>query len=79
MSISGHRTVSVFKRYNITDDADIAQALERTEAHTKAVKSNVVPLRAKEASKTEPLGKLWEKSGKSAGPGDEPGPLLTCA
>jgi hypothetical protein len=33
---------------------------------------------ARRRPKTEPLGKLWEKSGKSAGPGDEPGPLTYC-
>ena len=33
MAISGHRTVSMFLRYNITSDEDLRQALRRTQAH----------------------------------------------
>jgi integrase len=33
MKISGHRTEHVFERYNITDDKDIRQAMERVSAH----------------------------------------------
>ena len=39
MSISGHRTVSVFNRYCIASDADRREALIRTEAHLAAVSS----------------------------------------
>lgn len=37
MSISGHRTVSMFLRYNITSDDDKRDALRRTEAHLAAL------------------------------------------
>jgi integrase len=33
MSISGHRTISMFLRYNITSDADQREALRRVEQH----------------------------------------------
>jgi integrase len=33
MLISGHKTESVFERYNITDDQDIADALRKTQAY----------------------------------------------
>jgi hypothetical protein len=36
MSISGHRTVSMFHRSNITSDDDKREALRRTEAHLAA-------------------------------------------
>ena len=35
MSISGHRTVSMFLRYNITSDADRRDALRRVDQHLK--------------------------------------------
>lgn len=37
MSISGHRTVSMFNRYNITSNDDKREALIRTEAHLASI------------------------------------------
>jgi integrase len=33
MEISGHRTPSMFKRYNVGDDDDLREAMERTQAY----------------------------------------------
>ena len=35
MSISGHRTVSMFNRYDITSDADQREAIRRVSQHLK--------------------------------------------
>lgn len=32
MRLSGHKTVSVYRRYRIIDERDLQEALERTEA-----------------------------------------------
>lgn len=47
MAISGHRTVSMFLRYNITSEEDKRQALRRTAAHIASLptKRKVVSLR----------------------------------
>jgi integrase len=36
MSITGHRTISMFLRYNITSDHDMREALRKTQAHVAA-------------------------------------------
>jgi len=33
MSLGGHRTASVFSRYNITSDADLREAARRLDGH----------------------------------------------
>jgi integrase len=48
MKISGHKTTSMFQRYNIVDTGDLRRALEQTETYrqTEAAKTaNVVAMR----------------------------------
>ena len=46
MKISGHKTAAIFRRYDITTEADIREALRKTQAHIKAqpISPSVVPL-----------------------------------
>ena len=48
MEISGHRTRSVFDRYNITSEEDLRDAMRRTSRYVNAhpVQTTVVALRA---------------------------------
>ncbi|MBI4562432.1 MAG: site-specific integrase [Candidatus Rokubacteria bacterium] len=47
MKISGHRTAAIFRRYDITTEADIREAVRKTQAHLQAQPPvrTVVPLR----------------------------------
>ena len=48
MSISGHKTVSMFKRYNVTDEKDIAAAMLSVQKYNEATaqaQSNVVAMK----------------------------------
>jgi len=47
MSISGHRTISVFQRYNITDTNDQRKALAATQKHISGSESKIRRIRAK--------------------------------
>ncbi|MGO9436155.1 MAG: hypothetical protein ACLP00_17930, partial [Terracidiphilus sp.] len=44
--ISGHKSDSIFNRYNIRDNDDTRRALERTQAYRRNVKENVVSMAA---------------------------------
>ncbi len=56
MSISGHRTISMFNRYNITSDADQREALRRVEQHLQAqgAAGTVVALRTGRSDRRDP-------------------------
>jgi hypothetical protein len=44
MKISGHETDSIFRRYAIVEESDMAEALERTQAYRETAKSEVVAI-----------------------------------
>ena len=46
MRISGHKTAAVFRRYDVTTEDDIREAMRRTQAHiaAQAPASNIRPL-----------------------------------
>jgi hypothetical protein len=37
MKITGHKTPSMFRRYNITDNRDVAEALARTQEYVASL------------------------------------------
>jgi len=47
MKVSGHRTAAVFRRYDITTEGDIREAMRRTQAHIarQPTESRIVPVK----------------------------------
>lgn len=49
MEISGHTTISTFRRYNITDEQDLREAVQKASAYTRRLATGsrkVIPIRA---------------------------------
>jgi len=44
MKISGHKTASMFRRYDIASEADLREAMLRVESYNKSQVEKVVPL-----------------------------------
>jgi hypothetical protein len=63
MSISGHRTTSMFLRYNITSDDDRRQALRRTEAHLAAIPDEPKAAAFADTDKTRTISPPKRKNG----------------
>ena len=45
MVISGHKSRSVFDRYNIVNDQDLREAAQKKQAYHERQKREVIPLR----------------------------------
>jgi hypothetical protein len=51
MALSGHKTDSVYRRYDIISEADLTEAMNRVQEHNKKEAENhkVVPITKKQA------------------------------
>ena len=52
MRVTGHRTADVFRRYDITSDEDLANAMDQLTDHLakQPTQAKVVPLRTEKAA-----------------------------
>jgi integrase len=62
MKISGHKTRSIFQRYNITNEEDLKQAAQRLDTHLKEIEET----RPKKTTGTNP-GTISESMGTITG------------
>jgi integrase len=53
MKITGHKTTSMFRRYNITDDRDITEALAKTQLYVRSLPKKRTVLPFQKSSKVE--------------------------
>ena len=64
MKISGHRTPSVFRRYDITSGDDLPQAIDKVSAYVETLpeKPTVVPLAQAGEGRRPPTRKIFGQS-----------------
>jgi hypothetical protein len=53
MTISGHKTRSIFDPYNIVNEADLRESMQRTKAISGKADSNRQPRRGSDAGRSE--------------------------